>query len=144
MKLPTLCVLAILVAVLISTGKYLNAQEKIPCETAPVQPGTNGAAWAKGTTDNPTVVTVFLHPNQLLEGEFLKLIEQLQPKPEYLQLFREIVLDVWKQRQVDAIRLTATLQSRLDSLKAKRQRVIDAFLHERSIDKPRTRIKLIC
>lgn len=75
-------------------------------------------------------------PKQLLEGEFLKLIEKLQPKAEYLQLFREIVLDVWKQRQADTIRLTATLLSRLDSLKAKRQRVIDAFLHERTIDKP--------
>ena len=69
-------------------------------------------------------------PKQLLESEFLKLIEQLQPKPEYLQLFREIVLDVWKQRQADTIRLAATLQSRLDKLKARRQTVIDAFLHE--------------
>lgn len=31
--------------------------------------------------------------------------------------------------------LAATLQSRLDALKMKRQRVIDAFLHERCIDK---------
>ena len=74
-------------------------------------------------------------PKHLLENEFLKLIERLQPKPEYLVLFREIVLDVWKQRQAEAIKLAATLQSRLDSLKARRQRVIDAFLHDRSIDK---------
>ena len=63
------------------------------------------------------------------------MIEQLQLKPEYLQLFRGMVLDVWKQRQADTIRLTVTLQLRLDSLEAKRQRVIDAFLHERSIHK---------
>jgi site-specific DNA recombinase len=74
-------------------------------------------------------------PKHLLESEFLKLIEQLQPKPEYLALFREIVLDVWKQRQAQATEIAATLQSRLDTLKARRQRVIDAFLHERSIDK---------
>ena len=74
-------------------------------------------------------------PKHLLESEFLKLIEQLQPKPEYLALFREIVLDVWKQRQAEATKIAATLQSRLDTLKARRQRVIDAFLHERSIDK---------
>ena len=75
-------------------------------------------------------------PKNLLETEFLKLIEQLQPKPEYLNLFREIVLDVWKHRQSEAIRLAATLESRVHSLKLKRQRVIDGFLHERSIDKP--------
>src|SRR6185503_331992 len=37
--------------------------------------------------------------------------------------------------QAEAIKLASTLQSRLDSLKARRQRVIDAFLHDRSIDK---------
>jgi DNA invertase Pin-like site-specific DNA recombinase len=74
-------------------------------------------------------------PKRLLESEFLKLIEQLQPKPEYLNLFREIVLDVWKQRQGEAIKLVAKLESRVNALKAKRQRVIDAFLHERLIDK---------
>lgn len=62
-RFPALCVLGALVAMLISTGKYLNAQEDIPCETAPVQSGTNGAAWAKGTASNPTIVTVFLNPN---------------------------------------------------------------------------------
>jgi hypothetical protein len=38
-------------------------------------------------------------PKKLLETEFLKLIKHLQPKPEYLNLFKEIVLDVWKHRQ---------------------------------------------
>ncbi|MFN2500289.1 MAG: hypothetical protein ABR557_14510, partial [Pyrinomonadaceae bacterium] len=63
------------------------------------------------------------------------MIEQLQPKPEYLNLFKEIVLDVWKQRQSEDIKLVAKLESRVSALKAKRQRVIDAFLHERLIDK---------
>lgn len=74
-------------------------------------------------------------PKKLLEERFLKLIEQLQPKPEYLNLFKEIVLDVWRQRQADGITLAKTLESRVAALKAKRQRVVDAFLHERLIDK---------
>jgi hypothetical protein len=44
-------------------------------------------------------------------------------------------LDVWKRRQADAITLAKTLESRVDALKAKRQRVVDAFLHERLIDR---------
>jgi len=63
------------------------------------------------------------------------LIEKFQPKAEYLNLFREIILDVWKQRRRDTIRLVSTLESRLTDFKAKRQRVIDAFLHERTIDR---------
>jgi DNA invertase Pin-like site-specific DNA recombinase len=75
-------------------------------------------------------------PKNELETEFLTLIEQVQPKSEYLNLFKEIVIDVWRQRQSEIVKLGATLQSRVDGLKAGRQRVIDAFLHERSIDKP--------
>ena len=44
-------------------------------------------------------------------------------------------MDVWKQRRGEANRLVSTLESRVTELKAKRQRVIDAFLHERSIDR---------
>jgi site-specific DNA recombinase len=72
----------------------------------------------------------------ILESEFLKLIKQIQPKPEYINLFKEIVLDVWKQRKADAIRLVTTLEARVATLKAKRQGVVEAFLHERIIDKP--------
>ncbi len=61
-------------------------------------------------------------PRQKLESEFLTLIGQLQPKAEYLNLFREIVLDVWKQRRSDTTRLVSTLESRVTDLKAKRQR----------------------
>ena len=100
------------------------------------------ASWSKGRSKayayyhcaNPSCSSRNI-PKNLLESEFLKLIENLQPKSEYLELFRAIVLDVWKQRQADAIKLAGTLQSQLESLKVKRQRVIDAFLHERSIDK---------
>lgn len=71
-------------------------------------------------------------PKKVLEEEFLKLIERLQPKPHYINLFKEIVLDVWRQRQADAISLVQTLECRLDNLKAKRQRVLDAFLRARN------------
>lgn len=74
-------------------------------------------------------------PKKLLESEFLKLIEQLQPKPEYLRLFSAVVLDVWKQRQSEATKVGTTLQSRVDELKSKRQRVIDAFF-ARAVHRP--------
>jgi len=63
------------------------------------------------------------------------LIEQLQPKAEYLKLFREIVLDVWKERQKETMRLVSALDSRVTELKAKRQKLIEAFVYQHSIDK---------
>jgi len=74
-------------------------------------------------------------PRQQLESEFLKLIEQLQPKADYLNLFREIVLDVWKDRQKETIKLVSTLESRVGELKAKRQKLIEAFVYQHSIEK---------
>ena len=74
-------------------------------------------------------------PRQELESEFLKLIEQLQPKADYLNLFREIVLDVWKDRQKETIKLVSTLESRVGELKAKRQKLIEAFVYQHSIEK---------
>ena len=63
------------------------------------------------------------------------MIEQLQPKAEYLNLFREIVLDVWKDRQKETIKLVSALESRVTELKAKRQKLIEAFVYQHSIEK---------
>jgi hypothetical protein len=63
------------------------------------------------------------------------LIGQLQPKAEYLNLFKEIVLDVWREREKETIKLVATLDSRLSDLKAKRHKLIDAFVYQHSIDR---------
>ena len=39
---------------------------------------------------------------QQVETAFIDLLSQLQPDADYMRLFREIVLDVWKGRQVKA------------------------------------------
>jgi site-specific DNA recombinase len=70
-----------------------------------------------------------------MEEKFLALIERLQPLPSYLRLFREIVLDVWKDRQTAANTIAAALSLRLRELEEKKQRVIEAFLHRHEIDK---------
>ncbi len=63
------------------------------------------------------------------------MIEQLQPKAEYLILFGEIVLDVWKERQKETIKLVSMLESRVAELKARRQKLIEAFVYQHSIEK---------
>jgi hypothetical protein len=52
----------------------------------------------------------------------------------YLNLFREIVLDVWKERQKETPKLVSALEARVTELKGKRQ-LIEAFVYEHSIYK---------
>jgi hypothetical protein len=44
-----------------------------------------------------------------LEAEFEVYLEQLKPKHEYLRLFTEIILDVWKQKQMRTASVRETL-----------------------------------
>jgi site-specific DNA recombinase len=70
-----------------------------------------------------------------LERAFLHFLNRLRPKNEYLKLFNEIVLDVWHARQRDCLTLTASLQTRIEELQTKQERIEEAFLFEKSIDR---------
>lgn len=47
------------------------------------------------------------------EAGFVDLLNKLQPQPEYVALFREVVLDVLKTKQGDAVELQAALERKL-------------------------------
>ena len=70
----------------------------------------------------------------VLEGEFVGLLESLRPRPEYLSLFRAVVLDCWKAERQNAESVSATLDRRVLELRQKLQRVDDAHVLERTID----------
>lgn len=70
-----------------------------------------------------------------MEEKFLALIGRMQPRPSYIRLFREIVMDVWKDRQKEAVTIATALSLRVQELEQKKQRVIEAFVHRREIDK---------
>jgi site-specific DNA recombinase len=70
-----------------------------------------------------------------LEPDFVEYLEALTPKREYLPLFRAIVMDVWHQHQEDARANRERLQQRLEEVQARKDRAVEAFLHERSIDR---------
>ena len=69
-----------------------------------------------------------------VEGGFVQYLDAMVPKAEYVRLFREIVLDVWKQNQTNAAETRHRLQRNLDDLLSKKDRVVDAFLHRGLID----------
>jgi hypothetical protein len=70
---------------------------------------------------------------EALESRFVELLESLQPRAEFMGLFRAIVLDVWKERCAGAGGLRADLESRLPSSSGARPSSRDAFVYERRI-----------
>ncbi len=68
------------------------------------------------------------------EAEFIDLLKKLQPQPEYVALFREVILDVLKAKQGDAIESQAALERKLRELRSNRDKLEDAFIYQKAID----------
>ena len=58
----------------------------------------------------PVFVPVLRVQNGRLESAFVALLERLQPDVAYMRLFREIVLDAWKDRQVGVTRMRKAVE----------------------------------
>jgi site-specific DNA recombinase len=101
------------------------------------------ASWSKGRKDhyayyrcqNRSCKAVHIR-QQLLEQLFVEFLANLQPKPEYLVLFGEIIRDVWKAKKEDATALHRAAQRGLKALYDRKQRLVEAFVYDRSIDPP--------
>jgi hypothetical protein len=71
---------------------------------------------------------------EALEGQFVELLQTLRLRPEFMNLFLAIVLEVWQGRCETASQARRELETRLSDLQ-RRERVLDeAFLYERRID----------
>ncbi len=75
-------------------------------------------------------------PREFVENLFIGRLECLQPDPGYMRLFREIVLDVWRAQQGRSRDVAAKLDSRLAQLRGRLDRVEEAFIYDRTIDRP--------
>ena len=73
-------------------------------------------------------------PKAELETQFVKLLETLRPKPEFVRLFREVVLDVWKERHTSAATLRTELERRILTLGNRETLLEEAFVFERRVD----------
>lgn len=69
-----------------------------------------------------------------LERAFLAYLERLQPKAGYMRLFREVVLDVWRQRQQENVLTSVTLGQRVEALQERLERLHETFIYQRAID----------
>jgi site-specific DNA recombinase len=66
-----------------------------------------------------------------LEAQFIGILEQLRPKPEYLKLFHATIIEVWNEENAQAVQLAAARERRVRELKEKRSRLVDLFLERK-------------
>ncbi len=100
------------------------------------------ASWSKGRTkkyanyrcQNKQCIGTNITKSKLENG-FVFYLEGLQPKPQYLKLFNEILLDVWKEKQTQNHLLNASLQQNIKSLKERKERLEEAFIYDKSIER---------
>jgi site-specific DNA recombinase len=71
----------------------------------------------------------------VLEEQFLRLLDSMRPRPEYLRLFNAIVNDCWRAKQTDVEKLRSDLEQRVGGIRVKLQRVEDAYAVEERIDR---------
>ena len=61
-------------------------------------------------------------------------MESIQPKREYVVLFREIVLDVWNKKSNLITDRKASLERQVKELEGRKDRLVEAFLYKKLID----------
>lgn len=70
-----------------------------------------------------------------LERQFLGLLESLRPQAGYLALFREVVLDVWRQKEGSVRARRQSLEARAQEVRRRRDRLDEAYLYEAAVDR---------
>jgi len=68
------------------------------------------------------------------ENEFVGYLGGLKPKPELMRLFKEIVLDVWRQKRANTGETIKALERKLTDLRQRNDTLVDAFVYRRAID----------
>ena len=69
-----------------------------------------------------------------IERGFVTYLQQFQAKPEYIRLFGEIIIDLWKEKREQALALHRTAQKRLSRLLECKQQLVEVFVYRREID----------
>ncbi len=70
---------------------------------------------------------------QVLEARFVAFLTQLQPRAEYLRLYRAIVMDVWNKKQADAHQRLAGLEGKIADLRERKTKLNEAFVYHQTL-----------
>lgn len=67
-------------------------------------------------------------PVKKAEEMYLKILEGLEPKDEYLELFRKVVKEVWNERIKSSEETKARIEREIEKLKERKKRLMDKHL----------------
>ena len=70
-----------------------------------------------------------------LDTAFSSHLENLEPRESLLKLFEAVVMDAWKKQQTDTVALVASHEGQLAALREKEDKMTEAFIYEKVIDK---------
>jgi site-specific DNA recombinase len=99
-------------------------------------------SWSKGRKQryayyrcqNQTCKSVNVR-REVMERLFVDYLSQLKPRSDYLKLFTEIIIDVWKEKQAQATMQYEAARGRFNALKERKQILVEAFLYRQAIDR---------
>jgi site-specific DNA recombinase len=98
------------------------------------------ASWSKGRSEyyayyhcRGSCRAVNINKAQL-EELFVDELAQLQPTPGFMRLVKDRVLHAWREMKTDAAQRIAEIERKQKAIRAKLDRLDDAFLYERTID----------
>ena len=96
-------------------------------------------SWSRGRTKRYAYYhcaeSHFSTRKEKLEGAYLESLTELAPTPEFMKLFRAVVLDVWRNRHDAARKLAGKQDRRVRELERRKARLEEAFLYEDTIDR---------
>ncbi len=64
-------------------------------------------------------------PKETFEQTFVEFLDEITPRPEYLALFKEVVLDVWKSNYRQFDEANARINKEIEKMEEERQRIFD-------------------
>jgi len=67
---------------------------------------------------------------EVLEEEFYQCLKELQPKKEMMDLFKEIVLDVWNKKKDESFKEVKRLEKEIQKLRDKKERINELAIND--------------
>jgi len=72
---------------------------------------------------------------EVLEEDFYQCLKELQPKKEIMDLFKDIVLDVWKKKKEESFKEVKRLEKEMQKLREKKERINELAIKDTFDDK---------
>jgi len=70
-----------------------------------------------------------------VENLFRERLDGVQMAPGYMRLFREIVLDVWRTEQAQAVSTAAVMSAKVSAVQGRLERLDEVFIYQQAIDR---------